>query len=534
MNTFDAIVIGSGLGGLSCAATLSKAGKKVLVLEQHSLIGGCATCFERKGMKVDAGLHELDWGNPKTDMKHLIFKKLGLDKKIQIVKLPSVWTIKTQKETLTIPHGIENVKSVLKAKFPNEAKGIDTYFRKIKFQAFLARRFPWDMGWVEFFFAPLSTLVFFLKNMITNDSVGKVLDSCIHDDRLKKILNANISYYHHDPYAFIWSFHAVPQKHYYDEGVYIKGGSQSLSDALTQIITEAGGQVRANCEVSAILTQDQTAVGVVYRDKKTHQQISLKASKIIANCDPAIVYSSLLDSYIDTRADTEITKDFSITTSLVSAYLIFDKNLSVLYPDMDYNTFIYDEAMLTSSFKDTKISDAPIEKRPLAFINYSKIDNGLSDSDDRYLAVVAVYSYFEEWDNLEKAEYREKKRQLLEAIQARLEEMFAGINNHCIHAELATPKTIARYIKTRKGTPYGYDQDIEGFIGRERFKSKSVKNLYFASAFGAPGGGFTGAILAGYRTAHKILDPYMYPKRIGVIVLVCVVIGWVIGILMGS
>ncbi|GAB0173828.1 hypothetical protein NHP164001_18500 [Helicobacter trogontum] len=54
---------------------------------------------------------------------------------------------------------------------------------------------------------------------------------------------------------------------------------------------------------------------------------------------------------------------------------------------------------------------------------------------------------------------------------------------------------------------YGYDQDKEGFIGRERFKSKSIKNLYFASSFGFPG-----AILSGYRTAKKILDPYFTQK----------------------
>ncbi|RAX58369.1 hypothetical protein CCZ01_02835 [Helicobacter monodelphidis] len=66
---YDTIIIGSGLGGLTCGATLAKNGKKVLVLEQHNLIGGCATCFKRKGMLIDAGLHELDWGDSRTDMK---------------------------------------------------------------------------------------------------------------------------------------------------------------------------------------------------------------------------------------------------------------------------------------------------------------------------------------------------------------------------------------------------------------------------------------------------------------------------------
>ncbi|GAB0173825.1 NAD(P)-binding protein [Helicobacter trogontum] len=92
-NTYDAIIIGSGLGGLSCGATLPKAGKRVLVLEQHSLIGGCATCFKRKGMLVDAGLHEMDFGKPNRDIEHIIFKHLELDKKLEPITLPSAWSI---------------------------------------------------------------------------------------------------------------------------------------------------------------------------------------------------------------------------------------------------------------------------------------------------------------------------------------------------------------------------------------------------------------------------------------------------------
>ncbi|MFG5142354.1 FAD-dependent oxidoreductase, partial [Campylobacter lari] len=133
---FDIVIIGSGLGGLSAGAYLAKNGKKVLVLEQHSLIGGCATCFKRKGVLIDAGLHEMDLGEAKTDMKHLVFEKLGIKNKIEILPLPSAWSIKSKNYNLTLPHGIEKVKEVLKKEFPQECKGIDKYFNAIRLQAY--------------------------------------------------------------------------------------------------------------------------------------------------------------------------------------------------------------------------------------------------------------------------------------------------------------------------------------------------------------------------------------------------------------
>lgn len=543
---YDIIIIGSGLGGLSCGATLAENGKKVLVLEQHELIGGCATCFKRKGMLIDAGLHEMDFGSEKTDMKHTVFKKLGLFEKITLVNLPSAWSVKVLDSSLNsksggadfdevnsktqdflIPH--KSTKEALISYFPHEKKGLEKYFKKLHFQARLNYKFPFDMGFLEFFFAPLHTLFFLTLSAIRQRKVGDMLDKLIKDSKLKKILNINMPYYHYDAWKFNWNFHAIAQANYYHQGVYIKGGSQSLSNALTEIIKENGGEVRARSDVKKILLADKKAVGVAFvdntnSDSKAKGVQELFAEKIVANCDPRIVYEELLDT--DVSKDYKTTQNFTAKTSLLSVYMVFDTNLSKKFKDMDYSTFCIDKEYFDKPFdRDSEdMLAVDLEKRGFVFVNYSKIDSGLSAREDRYFGVITALSSSEEWENLSKEEYKAKKERAKKAFEARLEAFFPGIMKHCIHSEFATPKTIERYTRAKKGVPYGWDQDLEGFFARSRFKSKSVKNLYFASAFGFPGGGFTGALLSGYRTARKMLDPYFYPRQLSLCVLFGVVV----------
>ena len=512
MSYYDAIVIGSGLGGLTCAATLSKKGKKVLVLEQHNLIGGCSTCFPRKGAMIDAGLHEMDFGDRSVDQKHRIFDYIGLWDKVEFIKLPSAWTIKVGSKDYYIPHG--NTAQALKEMFPHEAEGIDKYFKKIKLQARKAYKFPFDMGFFEFFVAPITTIPYHLYNLLVNKSTGSSLDECIKDSQLKRILNINIVYYHHDPYKFIWSYHAIPQHNYYVQGMYVKGGSQALSDGIASIVTDNGGEVRAKADVTDILLDGNKAIGVRYLDKKTKENVEVYADKIIANCDPATVYHSLLPQDRDYSKDLNLTKNNEITTSLISIYMVFDKNPCEIHPDMDYSTFIVNPKNFQKDFKDSDCYNTDFKDIDFVFVNYSKVDSGLSDREDRHVGVITTFGKYEDWDGLDKEAYKAKKAEVQKILEDRLEEAFPGIMQHCIHSELATPKTIQRYIKTRKGTPYGYDQNKETFFGRERWKSYSVKNLYFASAFCNPGGGFTGAIMSGYRTGRKILDPYALPRKL--------------------
>ena len=76
-NHYDAVVIGSGIGGLTTAALLSKLGKRVCVLEQHYTAGGYTHSYEREGYEWDVGVHYIGLAKPHTAMARMFAAVFG-------------------------------------------------------------------------------------------------------------------------------------------------------------------------------------------------------------------------------------------------------------------------------------------------------------------------------------------------------------------------------------------------------------------------------------------------------------------------
>jgi phytoene dehydrogenase-like protein len=138
-------------------------------------------------------------------------------------------------------------------------------------------------------------------------------------------------------------------------------------------------------------------------------------------------------------------------------------------------------------------------------VDYSQIDSQLAPQG-KGLGVICTSDYLSDWENLSKEEYKTKKEEMARILTERLNKVIPGIKDEIEYCEVATPKTIKRYTLNPGGTVYGFAQ-IPKQAGRKRIQQKSpVENLYFASAWTFPAGGFTGAILSGYRCAEEILD----------------------------
>jgi phytoene dehydrogenase-like protein len=123
----DVIIIGSGLGGLAAGAKLAEEGKKVLLLEQHFQVGGCATLFKRREYTFEVSLHELN-GLNKEEYIYGVFQDLGVIENLTFLKVPEFYRWIGHGRDIVIPDDADQAKNLLIDEFPQEQKGIKKYF----------------------------------------------------------------------------------------------------------------------------------------------------------------------------------------------------------------------------------------------------------------------------------------------------------------------------------------------------------------------------------------------------------------------
>ncbi len=475
---YDIIIIGAGLGGLTAGAKLAKEGKKILLVEQHSKPGGCATTFKRKDFILEVGLHEMD-GLDRRDMKTKIFRDLGVFDKVEFLKVPEFYHFSNGRYDITIPHVPEEAINILTEAFPDEKAGINAYFEQV---LNAKRKAKESAGQKE-------------------KSVGEFLDSIIKNEDLKLILLGNLGYFHDDPYSISLNYYSVAQGSYYaGGGNFIKGGSQKLSNCLMDIITENGGEVVLRHMVLEILTEGKKATGIIYKHKKEVNAMPVKAygSMIIANAAIPNVAEKLLPEKFGNELKTEI-KKFESGASLLTVYFGFGKSAKNL-GNKYYSTFYYNESV--NSQKDILANNkADFNERSFTFIDYSQVDSQLAP-EGKSVGAICCIDYASDWKSLEKEDYKKKKEEVKKIFINRLNKTIPGIKDVIEYAEVGTPLTVTRYTLSPNGAVYGFAQTPER-VGFD--KIKSIENLHFASAWTKIGGGFSGAIFSGYLCAFEIL-----------------------------
>jgi all-trans-retinol 13,14-reductase len=474
---YDIIIIGAGLGGLTAGAKLAREGRKVLIIEQHSQPGGCATTFKRGDFTMEVGLHEMDGPSPK-DMKTRIFNELGVFENVKFVRVPEFYRFINGRIDVVIPHDPLKAARILKEHFPSEHEGIDVFFDQI----FNSKRKP------------------SASEAGPEKSLGEFLDSIFRNEDLKLVLLGNLGYFHDDPYTISLTYYSVAQGSYFSGGAsYIRGGSQKLSDHLAEFITEHEGKVALNHLVTGLITEKNKVTGVTFRKKKDmHSVISCAyADEIIVNAAIPNIPDLLPEEY-GNRFRAEIGNQ-KPGASLLTIYLGFKGSLKNI-GNQHYSTFIFDRSVLTQG-DILKNNKGDFQKRNFAFIDYGQIDSGLAP-EGKSVGAICCIDYIDDWEHLQKEEYAARKEEVSGIFINRLEELIPGLKDQIEYCEAGTSATVRRYTLNPGGAVYGFAQipskpvvNISGIFD----------NLHFASAWGKTGGGFSGAIYSGYLCALNVL-----------------------------
>lgn len=512
-HTYDAVVIGSGLGGLTAAALLAKAGRSVCVLERNTSLGGAASGFKVGALQIEASLHQTADPRDYLDPKHTILSDLGLLDELEWIPVAPFYRISggPLDAPFDLPVGLEQALTALAERFPRSRHGMARLLGEI---GRLTRGLSdLDAAHGEGSTAKLMRGAFAMRSTITHwrSSLHDLLQHHLGDDEAAKFaLAGNLTYYADDPRKLWWLFFAVAQGSYLGSGgVFIKGGSRALSMKLAKVVNRSGGRVLLGRKAVAIETDGEgRPVAVRHADGKGGAEDRISTRLVLANCAPLALADMVEESLRPRLQQTYAHRELSI--SLFSAHFGL-KEPAARFGLGGFSTILLpDEARaLTDTPQLTALmGSAPAGKLPiLGIANYGAIDAGLDPEGPALLSVVGA-DRMSNWQGLAQPEEKERRARWLDAILAELDRRYPGIAGAVSDRMFLNARSMQGFLGTPGGAAYGFaplPPDKSIWRGLPRSPATPLPGVFLASSFGGSGG-FTGAMVAGSMAARMALN----------------------------
>lgn len=507
-DSYDAIVIGSGLGGLTAAASLAGRGKRVLVLERLKNFGGAATVYRHGSLTMEASLHETDGdtlqgpGGP--------FARLGLVGALKLLPTEDFYEVRggVLARPIRVPHGLARARAALTEALPGSAKVLTGYFDALE-QLHEALRGLADFGTR----GPLA-LVGMLFSGRLFELIGDARHTVIErfdrhfgrDEAAKFALGALVNYFDDDPAKLSFLLYAGIWARYVDSGsYYFKGGSHALTMALVKQVTAAGGTARHGCEVSDILLDAAgRACGVRFQAGDGAVQEAL-APVIFGGAAPAALAAMLPEP-----VRTPFQAHYAGFESSVS---LFTVSLGIDRPAADfgvaaYSTVIYPDDM--TRFADiaqaATVFGAEPEGRlpPYGLADCGRLQTGLRQKGDPYLVTLTGIDRLAWWEGLDEAGEQARRQRWIAALIADADRHFPGLAGAVTQAEIATSRTMQTRLGTPQGEVYGFRPTPGRLFRHIPSAATAVEGLWLASAY-TISGGYAGAMQGGLMAADAAM-----------------------------
>ncbi len=506
---YDVIVVGAGGGGLGAAATLTRAGKSVLVIEQHDRVGGYMTNFDRGDYRFEVSLHALDGLDP-SGLNYDIFKQLDIYDRIKPVRLDPMYRSVYKDMTVDVPADTEAYKALLKEKFPDEADGIDDLFVMLD-RIYMAM----DAGMKIMMGDTMSGLwgavkhpvanYTLLKYWLGNHSAAEMLADFTQDEELVAVITQLSGFLGDGPEGISGLVFAVMWNSYHRDGYYyFEGGSQSISDALAEVIKENGGEIKLNTMVTKILVEEGEATGVQTDDGRTYY-----SQCVISNANaPDTLFKLVGKEYLPEDYVNQI-ENMKIGIACFMVYLGVDKDYSGYFPDT-HELFVNVVDGKNANFRyDDTATEADINQLPYAIANYSMPDPTAAPAGKNVITLTTVMPY--DWKNgwyedEDYDKYTKLKNDVGLQLVKRAEEYLPGLSNHIEEFEVGSPRTMEHYTLNPKGSIIGWANTPDQSMLNRLEQETPIDNLFLAGAWTFPAGGQSAVIMSGMFAAKMAMD----------------------------
>jgi phytoene dehydrogenase-like protein len=466
---YDVIVIGSGLGGLTGANVLAKAGHRVLLVEHHYQYGGLATWFTRKGGHIfDISLHGFPVGMIKSCRKYWTREIAD-----SIVQLKDIRFVNPQMDVRTT-FTREDYTRVLVEQLGLERARVEAFYEYLRGMNFYDNSSETTGGMLERFFPGRNDVVRLLMEPIAYAN-GSTLD---------------------DPaitYGIVFS-------NFMGSGVYtFRGGSDLLVGKMTDELRRNGVELRKKVLVERVLVEDRAGVkvacGIVAKGGRV-----IRAKAVLSNANIKNTVFRLAGAENLPADYAAAAQAVRINSSSCQVYLGIRKGERIPH----IGDLVFTSASPT--FSTAELTDLHTTSRTFS-VYYPDTRPG----SDRYTVVASINGLYSDWSRLSDEEYgREKARLIDEAIEA-LERFIPGVGGLIDWKEAATPRTIERYTTHFGGTSFG--TKFEGLKVSMDLPER-LPGLYHAGSVGIIMSGWLGTINYGVITANKV-DRYVCAQREG-------------------
>jgi prolycopene isomerase len=484
-DTYDVVVIGSGIAGVTAAALLAKSGRRVLIVEQGEGPGGYAHAFKRGPYTFDPAIHVIGQAAPGL-LPDAVFRHLGVQDRLRFHLIEPFYELAfPDGYRFRAPFGIEEYIGAHAREFPNEADGFRRFFELATKVHWEAHQLPTQLGLRDLDGAVEQFPTLFKYMRATFDDA---LDESVSDPRLKAVASGLWPYMGSPPsrLSFV-NLSQVLATHVH--GVYYCEGSfQNLVDTFIFALEQNGGELLLNKRVAKIPVVDGHVTGVILDDGRR-----IQAPVVISNADARATF---LDMVGEEHLPSSFVRRLKRLVVSMSAFVVFAATtLDLRQADAAHETFLYKHWDHEETYRDQLAG-----RVGGMWINVPTItDPSLAPAGEHIAIVTALvpYDIGVPWTDV--------RERFAEQLLDEFEPMYPGLRKSLTFMETATPLTLERYALNYHGATYGWENLPDQVASKRITHVPPVAGLYLAGHWSQPGTGSLRVLVSGIHAAQIVM-----------------------------